>query len=214
MFAFEVYEATDNGVEVVESIAIDPKNKTEAVVQAELNEILKLKGKKRVYVSPLNVESAAELMKPKTRGRKVELSPEVVRLIHEKYVTERLPLKKVPFEIFSKFDGLIVSDNIVKAVVDQERDVEVDGIDELRTKALELKGNRKTRRKHTDEVKKEWVRLHLDEGLTGSEIGEKFETNSATVNAHLKDEGVQQYYRTASTVNGRRGPKLVPEPLQ
>ena len=78
----------------------------------------------------------------------------------------------------------------------QERGTDAVGLDELRVKALDLlpaKSN--SRRKHSDDDKAEWRRLHTEDGLSGSAIGEKFGINSATINAHLKESGVQRNAR-------------------
>ena len=90
----------------------------------------------------------------------------------------------------------MLKDNIVKSVLAQERGTDVTGIDELRVKATELMATQTTgRRKHSDDDKAEWRRLHQEEELSGSEIGRKFGINSATINAHLKESGVQRNAR-------------------
>ena len=190
-FKFDLYELKADGAKALEPVDLNTETDSPATVQAELNKVLELKKNNKIWIAPLNAESAAVLLKPAARGRRVELAAEVVRFMHDKFVNDRMSIKQIPFEVHNKFKGLIVKDNIVKSVLAQERATDVTGIDELRVKALELKPAQNNRRKHSDEDKAEWVRMHVEDRMTGSQIAEQVGINSATINKHLKESGQQ-----------------------
>ncbi len=192
-YKFDLYKQTDAGTVAAGSIELNTETDSPANVQAELNKVLKLKEDKQTWIAPLNAESAAVLLKPKARGRKVELAADVVKFIHEKFVNDNMDLKLIPFKIHGKFKGLIVKDNIVKSVLAQERGTDVPGLDKLREDAVKLLPTKSNnRRKHSDDDKAEWRHLHTEKGMSGSAIGELKGINSATINAHLKESGVQR----------------------
>ena len=157
-YKFDLYKQTDAGTVAAGSIELNTETDSPATVQAELNKVLELKKDNKTWIAPLNAESAAVLLKPAARGRKVELAAEVVQFIHEKFVNDLMDIKLIPFKIHGKFNGLMVKDNIVKSVLAQERATDVTGIDELRVKALDLMTTQTTgRRKHSDDDKAESV---------------------------------------------------------
>ena len=196
---FDIYRINKDNAVLDETMEFDTET-TDAVEQNRVTEAVReLNKDNKVLVSPNNELAAWVLGKPSRRGRKATVSPEVVRFIHEQHVNEEVPIANIPMRIFAKFEGLELSNNIVKAVLNQERDTDVDGIDDLREAATALKNNRKGNRKHSDETKAEWVRLYEEENMSGSAIAKRYELNSATVNAHLKKVGVQR--------NGRGRPK-------
>ena len=194
---FDTYQIETDGATYVGSIEWDPEvdNRTEIVQRT--NKVLEALKRKDWIVSP-NGEEAAWLMgKPKARGRKVEVPDDVVREIHRLYVVEDMPVATIPLPLYAKFEGIDVKPNSVKKVLNQEIGADVDGIDELREAATIKLGDGSTggRRKYTEEDKDEWIRLHVEENMSGSAIGKQKGINSATINAHLKKEGVQRNAR-------------------
>ena len=129
-------------------------------------------------------------MKPSKRGRKSTIDPEIVRFVHEKHVRDGVAIGSIPLHVYKKFEVEIRS-NIITAILNQERDTDVTGIDDLREAAIALKPKRGNR-KHSDDDKKEWVRLCVEEGMSGAAIAKKFDLNSATVNHHLKKMNVER----------------------
>ena len=195
---FDVYEANElnTNAMLVRTIEFDTETEAPATTEELLKEVRELNESKQTHVSCNNEVAAFVLLKRKKGGRKVEVAPDVVKEIHRLYVVDGLAAATIPMPIFATFKGLVVSVNVVKSILAQERETEVTGIDDLRdTAAAKIMAGTKARVKHTDEDKEEWVRLHLEEGLSGSAIGKQKGINSATINAHLKKEGVQQNSR-------------------
>ena len=193
---FDVYRKNDLNAVLAETIEVDTDAEAPATVQQVLNRVNELKADKTAWIAPANDESAWVLLRGKKRGgRKVEIDPQIVRFAHNEYVNEETPLNTIPMKIYAKFEK-VLRPNVVRDILNQERGTDVDGIDDLRELAkAKLESGTKGRQKHTDEAKAEWVRLHLEENMSGSAIGKRFDINSATINAHLKKEGVQQNSR-------------------
>ncbi len=190
---YDLYERNDDGVVAAGSVDLSTETHSPAIVQAAVNDMIELNKNKKYHVAALNVETAAVLLKPKVGGRKVELEPDVVKFIHEKFVNDNVDLKVIPFKVHNKFEGLLVKDNIVKSVLAQERGTDVAGIDELREQAVKLlPAQSNNRRKYSDDDKAEWRRMHTEDGWSGFRIGKELGINSATINAHLKESGVQR----------------------
>ena len=190
---FDVYRKNDLNAVLDEVIEIDVEAEDPATVQQVLNRVNELKSDKTAWISPANDESAWVLLRGKKRGgRKGEVDPEIVRFVHNEYVNEETPLNTIAMKIYAKFEK-VLRPNVVRSILDQNRGTDVDGIDDLRELAkakLETAG--KGRQKHSEADKAEWVRMHLEDGMSGSAIGKQLDINSATINAHLKKEGVQQ----------------------
>ena len=195
---FDVYEANEvnTNAMLVRTIELDTETDAPAKVEGLLKEVRELHADKKTHVSVNGELAAWVLLKRKTGGRRVELAPDVVKRIHELYVLEDHSVATINLPIFSEFKGLVVSANISKAVLAQERDLDVEGIDDLRVAAkAKMDSGTTGRQKHSEADKAEWVRLHLEENMSGSAIGKQKGINSATINAHLKKEGVQQNSR-------------------
>ena len=199
---YDLYQLQDNGAINAGSVDLNTETESPATVQAAINRMLELNKDKEYHVAALNAETAYRLLKPAARGRKIELEPDVVKFIHEKFVNANMDLKVIPFAVHNKFEGLLLKDNIIKSVLAQERGTDVVGIDELREQAVKLLPTQSNnRRKHSNDDKAEWRRLHTELGWSGSRIGKEKGINSATINAHLKESGVQ--------TNGRGRVKVV-----
>lgn len=195
---FDVYEANDlnTNAMLVDTIEVDTDDETPVTVEQKLSLVRELHADKKTHVSCNGELAAWVLLKRKTGGRKVEVAPDVVREIHRLYVVEDTPVATIPMPIYAKFKGLVVTTNVINSVLRQERGTDVEDIDDLREAAkAKLATGTKGRQKHSDEDKAEWVRLHLEEEMSGSAIGKQKGINSATINAHLKKEGVQQNSR-------------------
>ena len=187
--AFRVNEAKD-GCITVERIEFDTDVESAGDQQRMINDVLELHKDKNIHVAPHCNESAWVLMKRKTRGIRVEVAPEVVKFVHERYVNFNDAFARIPLEVYKEF-GLELSENIIKAILKQDRDTEVPGFNDLRTVAANMSATR-TRRKYSDEDKEEWVRLHVEDGLSGTEIAKEYGINNAVVNGHLNKVGVQR----------------------
>ena len=194
---FDIYRKFDGNADLEETIEINTETEAPATVQQVLNRVVEFKADKDVWIAPHDALAAYVLLKGKKRGgRKVEVDPDIVRFIHEQYVYEEVAINTIPMMVFAKFNQKVLTSNVVRSILDQERGTDVDGIDDLRVSAkAKLASGGKGRQKHTEADKAEWVRLHLEEQMSGSAIGKKFDINSATINAHLKKEGVQQNSR-------------------
>ena len=195
---FDVYEANDlnTNAMLVQTIDVDTEVEAAATVEQKLSLVRELHADKKTHVSCNNELAAWVLLKRKSGGRKVEVAPDVVKRIHEIFVVEGKALGVVNLPIFSEFEGLHLSKNIIESVLKQERGTEVEGIDDLREAAkAKLATGATGRQKHSDEDKEEWVRLHLEENMSGSAIGKQKGINSATINAHLKKVNVQRNSR-------------------
>ena len=200
---FDVYEANDlntNAV-LVKTIELDNEVETPATVERLLKEVRELQADKKTHVSCNNEVAAWVLLKPKGGGRRVDVPDEVVVDIHTFYVEDNEPLGRIGFLIFDAHkddegNGLELRENIIKSVLAQERGTDVEGIDDLRTMAAaKLGAGTRGRVKHTEADKAEWVRMHVEDEMSGSAIGKELGINSATINAHLKKEGVQRNSR-------------------
>ena len=191
---FDIYRINKDNAILDETMEFDTETTDVAEQQRVTEAVRELNKDNKVLVSPNNELAAWVLGKPNRRGRKATVSPDIVRFVHEQHVNEEVPIANIPMRIFAKFDGLELSSNIVRAILDQERDTDVDGIDDLREAATAKKNNRGNR-KHSDETKAEWVRKHVEDNMSGSAIAKEYGLNSATVNAHLKKVGVQQNSR-------------------
>ena len=194
---FDTYRinATGTGTEHVGCVEFDTEVEAAIDQQRIVNRVLELNKDKDVLIAPNCAEAAWVLQKPKQRGRKKEVPAHVNKFIHERRVIHEDPIKRIPMLVFAKFDELELSEEIVKACLNQERDTDAEGFDELRVRALEMKGTKGARRKHTDEDKDEWVRMHVEEGMSGSDIGRELGINNATINAELSKRGVQRNSR-------------------
>ena len=200
---FDAYQANDintNAV-LVRTIEFDNEVESPATVERLLKEVRELHADKTTHVSCNNELAAWVLLKRRGGGRKVDVPDDVVVDIHKFYVEDNEPIARITFLIFDAHkddegNGLELRENIIKSVLMQERGTEVEGIDDLRPIAAAKVGTgTRGRVKHTEADKAEWVRLHLEEGMSGSAIGKQKGINSATINAHLKKEGVQQNAR-------------------
>ena len=200
---FDVYEANDlntNAV-LVRTVEFDNEVETPATAERLLKEVRELQADKKTHVSCNNEVAAWVLLKPKGGGRKLDVPADVVVDIHKFYVEDDEPLARIGFLIYDAHkdeegNGLELRDNIIKSVLMQERGTEVDGIDDLRTMAAAKVGSgTRGRVKHTEDDKAEWVRMHVEDDMSGSAIGKELGINSATINAHLKKEGVQRNAR-------------------
>ena len=200
---FDVYEANDlnTNAMLVRTIEFDNEVETPATVERLLKEVRELNADKATYVSANGELAAWALLKRKTGGRKVDVPADVVVDIHKFYVEDDVPLARIGFLIFDEYkddegNGLELRDNIIKSVLTQERGTDVEGIDDLRVMAAAKVGSgTRGRVKHTDADKAEWVRMHVEDDMSGSAIGKELGINSATINAHLKKEGVQRNSR-------------------
>ena len=192
---FDIYRINKDNAVLDETKEFDTETDDATTINRITETVRELNKDNKVLVSPNNELAAWVLGKPSRRGRKTTVSAEVVRFVHEQHVNEEVPIANIPMRVFANFEGLELSNNIVRAILDQERDTDVDGIDDLREAATALKSNRKGNRKHSDETKAEWVRLHEEENMSGSAIAKQYDLNSATVNAHLKKVGVQRNSR-------------------
>ena len=202
---FDTYQIGPNSAKHVGSIEWDPDVDSPAEVALRTNKVLDALKRKDLIVSPNGPEAAWIVGKPKQGGRKLEIAPAVVRDVHKLYVKDGVELKKIPFMIYGAHkdplgEGLVIKEHVVKDILAQKRGVDVTGIDELRETALAKIGatassGKGARRKYTDTDKAEWVRLHLEENMSGSAIGKKLGINSSIINNELRDKGVQRNRR-------------------
>ena len=198
--AYQVNDLSTNAV-LVRTIEFDNEVETPATVERLLKEVRELHADKATHVSCNNEVAAYVLLKRKSGGRRVDVPDEVVVDIHKFYVEDNEPISRIGFLLFdahkdAEGNGLELRENIIKSVLMQERGTDVEGIDDLRTMATAKVGSgSKGRVKHTEADKDEWVRMHVEDELSGSAIGKALGINSATINAHLKKEGVQRNAR-------------------
>lgn len=206
---FDTYQIGTNGATHVGSIEWDPDVDNAATVVQRTNKVLEALKRKDWIVAPNGEEAAWIIGQPKKGGRRIVIAPEVVRDVHKLYVTDGEPIKRIPFLIYAAHkdadgEGLELKDNVISGILRQERGTEVDGIDDLRAAAKAKLGpaGKGAKKKYTDADRDEWQRLHLEENMSGSAIGNKFGINSSIVNTELRKRGVQQNSRgTANKVN-------------
>ena len=178
---FDIYEANDlnTNAMLVRTIEIDNEVETPATVERLLKEVRELQADKKTHVSCNNEVAAWVLLKRKSGGRRVDVPADVVVDIHRFYVEDDEPLTRIGFLIFDGHkdkdgNGLELRDNIIKSVLAQERGTDVEGIDDLRTTAAaKLGSGTKGRVKHTEADKAEWVRMHVEDDMSGSAIGKE-----------------------------------------
>lgn len=190
---FDVYNLNETGATVGQSIEWDPEVDSAATVAKLTNEVLSLAKDKSVVLSPNGEEAAYVLGKKKSRGSKVVVPADVVRMAHQLYVVEDDPISTIPLKLYAEFET-IFKEPVIKNILAQKRDTDVDGIDDLREAALSKLGNGSSRRKYTDEIKQSWIDRHLD-GESGSQIAKSEGINSSVVNQALREAGVQQNSR-------------------
>lgn len=202
---FDTYQVGTSSAKHVGSIEWDPDVNSPAEIALRTNKVLEALKNKSLIVSPNGPEAAWIIGKPKQGGRKLEIAPAVVRDVHKLYVEDGVDLKTIPFLIYNAHkdplgEGLVIKDNVVKDILAQKRGVDVTGIDELRETAqakigATSSGGKGARRKYTDADKEEWVRLHVEENMSGSAIGKRFGINSSIINTHLREQNVQRNRR-------------------
>ena len=191
---FDVYKLNESGATVGLPIEWDPEVDSVATVAKKTNEVLNLHKEKNVVLSPNGEEAAFVIGKKKSRGSKVEVPADVVRMVHELYVREGDPVSTIPLKLYAKFET-VFKEPVIKSILAQKRDTDVEGLDELReAAAAKLGAGSKGRRKYTDEIKQSWIDRHLS-GESGSAIAKAEGINSSVVNQVLRDAGVQQNSR-------------------
>ena len=201
MLTFEVFEINKTEATHVDTLSWDPETDSATTIEALKAKVLESAKEKNTVVSVNGPDAAWVLGQKKRRGPRVTVEPEVVKAVHQLYVEEGEPIAKIPFKLYDRFkdaedNGLELKDGVVNAILKQERGVEVEGIDELREKATAMLGAaKKGRRKYTEKDYEEWIRLHVEEEMTGSAIAKKFEINSSVVNALLRERNVQRNRR-------------------
>ena len=194
---FDVYKLNESGATVGLPIEWDPEVDSAATVAKKTNAVLALRKEKDVVLSPNGEEAAFVLGKKRSRGSKVVVPAEAVRMAHELYEAGDA-LSTIPLKLYAKFET-IFKEPVIKSILLQERDTDVEGIDDLREAVAAKLANGTGRRKYTDEVKQSWIDRHLD-GESGSQIAKSGgpngeEINSSVVNKHLSDAGVQRNAR-------------------
>ena len=198
---FDVYKLNKDNAVLDQTFEYDTEATDVAEIQRINQTVRELKKEKNVVVGVNNELAAWELGKPSPRGKRTTVPADVVVFVHEQHVKDGVEIDRIPFRIFDKFEGLEIKTNVVKAILNQERDTDVTGIDDLREAAIALKPKRGNQ-KHSDETKAEWVRKHVEDNMSGSAIAKEYGLNSATVNGHLKKMGVQKNKRGRSTNDG------------
>ena len=186
----------------VGSVEWDPATDSVAEIETRKNTVLEYAKDKSVVVSVNGAEAAWVIGQPKRRGRQVTADPEVVKAVHELYVNHEVPTGRIPFQLFDRIkdadgNGLEIKEGIVRSILFQKRGTDVEGLDELRKKALakiDLVA-KVGRRKYDEKDRAEWVRMHVEEDLSGSAIAKKLKINSSIVNAELRKQGVQRNSR-------------------
>ena len=183
MLAFKIFDIQDNGIEYNSTVELDPRSSDSI---DEINYLNELKKDKKVYVYPLEPDGITFLMKPKPRGRS-RVPDDIIVFIHEQNIEHGIQPGRLTYKIFQKF-GVELKTGFIQSILAQEKYEDVAGIDHLRKQAkdrIPKKTGRK--RKITDEMKKEWIRLHEEENMSGNAISKKFNVSSPSVNAVLRE---------------------------
>ena len=194
-FKFDIYRKGEDNSVLDRTIEVDTEAQDSATIERVLKSVVDLKADKQLWIAPDSELAAHVLLKGKTRGsRKLEVSADIVKFIHEEYVYQETAVNTIPMKIFAKFDE-VISSTIVGQIIDQERETGVAGLDDLRDAALERRAEKKRSRSGSSELHDRWVDMHVNQGLSGSEIARREGKNSATVNGVLNKRGVQQNKR-------------------
>ena len=194
---FDFYKIGESGAASAGSISWDPEADSPTVIAQRQNKVLERAKDKVFVIAPNGPEAAFILGQKKSRGSKVIVAPAVVQRLFELYVDEDMAIGVVNMPIYAEYNGLVIKEPTIRKILKGERDLDVEVDARLReaAKAKLGDGSKGGRRKYTDEDKKEWERLHLEEGLSGSAIGKMLDINSSIINNHLREAGVQRNRR-------------------
>ena len=100
MLKFDVYKMSSTGATHTETVEWNFETDSVATIEARKATVLEYAKDKSVVVSVNGVDAAWFLGQPKRRGRKVIVDPEVVKAVHQLYVTEDVPIQKIVFKIY------------------------------------------------------------------------------------------------------------------
>ena len=199
---FDIYNIGSTGANHQETIEWDPDVESVATIERLKATVLEFAKTKNVVISVNGADAAWILGQPKQRGKQVIMDPAVVKAIHRHYVGG-VTIAGIPFRLFDEFkdsdgNGLEFKEGVIKSVLAQKRGLDVEGIDDLRAKVTAMFGDssKRGRRKHSDKDRAEWVRLHVEEGMSGSAIGKLKKINSSIINSWLREQGVQRNRRS------------------
>ena len=203
MVKFEVFETGATEATHVDTLGWDPETDSAATIEALKNKVLEYAKKKNVVMGVNGPDAAWILGQRKRPGRQVHVDPDVVKVVHHHYVDRGVPVAKIPFRVFEECkdtdgNGIEIKEGVIRSILFQKRGTEVEGIDDLREKALAKidVAARIGRRKYTDADHDEWVRRHVEDGESGSAIAKDLEINSSIVNAVLRKRNVQRNRRS------------------
>lgn len=184
MLKFMIYDILDTRAVFRASIGIDP---TDSRYANDIKFLFELEKDKKVYVQPVDADGVHFLTKPRPRGR-VPLADDIVICMHELFVEDNKSPIRILVELHNRF-GIEVNSNQLNDVLSQKKYTDVPGIDHLRELAKEKMPKKPDRRtKITKEMKKEWVRLHVEENMSGNAIAKLDNVSSVSVNTHLRSQ--------------------------
>ena len=184
MLIFDIWKITDTDAVKTDKIKIDP---TDSRYISEIKRLFKIEKNNKLYIQPENIEAVHFLTKPKPRGR-TPLADDIVVFIHEQAVEHKKSSIQIMVAVQDRF-GVEINSNQLKDVLSQKKYTEVPGVDHLREQAKELMPKKPDRRtKITDEMKKEWIRLHVEENMSGNAIAKQYDVSSPSVNVYLRSQ--------------------------
>ena len=195
---FDTYQIETESATYVGSIEWDPDVDSPVEIAQRTNKVLEALKRKDLIVSPNGEEAAWIIGKPKSRGSKVVVPEAAVAEVFRLYVEEDDAVTTIPLKIYAdkRFEGVILQSGTVSKILKGERDQHVEVGDGHREAAkVKLGDGSKGRRKYTEADKEEWVRLHVEENMSGSAIGKKLGINSSIINTELREQNVQRNRR-------------------
>ena len=146
--------------------------------------ILEYSKNTKYWVSPMNIESAKLLLKPRKRGS-LKVTPQIVLLIHELRANQNYPILEIARTVKEKMN-VDISIELVRGILNQERHADVPIPNDLRQKAIEADGIRIKRSVLDKEQKKRIYRRHKKEGISGTQIAKEEGLGSDYVNRLLR----------------------------